>query len=213
MGDNISLSPFFQRCRCLPQPPPRPVPPRPAPPRPVSPRLTPSHLCPNPQGYWVVAPSRHGAHNWEAVGELSALEVRRWPAWKCPRLPCGGSHPGTPTPFGKSLGALLATWKWGVVWRIPHIQAQQPYLHGPPGAPLALLETHAPDIHAPQSPHDAIDFPIVCYVPRRPWRRWLPPWRGPPGSPKSAPSPNRPPTPPPRPPPPPGPPRRPPGGT
>ena len=25
-------------------------------------------------------------------------QVRRWPAWKCPRHPCIGSHPGTPTP-------------------------------------------------------------------------------------------------------------------
>ena len=25
------------------------------------------------------------------------LKVRIWPAWKCPRLPCGCSHPDTPT--------------------------------------------------------------------------------------------------------------------
>ena len=29
--------------------------------------------------------------------EIKALKVRLWPAWKCHRQPCIGSHPGTPT--------------------------------------------------------------------------------------------------------------------
>ena len=27
-----------------------------------------------------------------------ACQVRLWPAWKCVKYPCIGSHPGTPTP-------------------------------------------------------------------------------------------------------------------
>ena len=37
----------------------------------------------------------------EAKARLEAkvewLQEVRWPAWKCPRHPCTGSHPGTPT--------------------------------------------------------------------------------------------------------------------
>ena len=57
--------------------------------------------------------SARPARRFRAVLEVTsdprvALQVRLWPAWTCPRLPCRTSHPGTPTRPLRGLAAHAA---------------------------------------------------------------------------------------------------------
>ena len=58
----------------------------------------------------------------DAHGLVPALQVRLWPAWK-----------------------------WSSVWRVAHIQAHQPSLSGPAGAPLACLDVYQRPLYRPTS--------------------------------------------------------------
>ena len=65
--------------------------------------------------------------------------VRLWPAWKCPRRPCIGSHPGAPTPLTRAHAQVRL---WPAWTQAAHCRpgASTPSLTHTPGTPLARLD-------------------------------------------------------------------------
>ena len=54
--------------------------------------------------------------------------VRLWPAWKCPRPPCGVAYPGSPSPSAAPCRQVRfwPAWKCNLQTTLPHFQAHQP---------------------------------------------------------------------------------------